>query len=100
MAEFTEVVARDIARILWNTEDSYMEIAWFTRKAESKHDVAELIADRYYQAINEALGEMAQGSLAYYLVGEMCLMLPFSIFEDLAEDFWEAERGDNDERTA
>jgi len=88
MQSYEEVVTRSISLVLNNDETAYF---WIRRRAAESSSVAELgacIHDYYVELIANTLDQGPDG-LGAMLIREMCFGQPSSVFEDIAQDYWD-----------
>lgn len=84
---YKEVATRSISLVLNN---DYTAVNWIRRLAQESECVEELgacIHDYYVELIANTLDQGPDG-LGATLIREMCFGQPSSVFEDIAQDYW------------
>lgn len=84
---YKEVVARSISLVLNNDETAYFWILRLTTESGSVIELGACIHDYYVELIANTLDQGPDG-LGAMLIREMCFGIPSSVFEDIAQDYW------------
>ena len=84
---YKEVVTRSISLVLNNDETSYFWIRQLAAESECVEELGACIHDYYVELVANTLDQGPDG-LGATLIREMCFGQPSSVFEDIAQDYW------------
>ena len=84
---YKEVVTRSISLVLNNDETSYFWIRQLAAESDSVIELGACIHDYYVELVANTLDQGPDG-LGATLIREMCFGQPSSVFEDIAQDYW------------
>ena len=85
-----ERAVRDISMVWDNDEGCHIFIKAMVERATSEWQLADALREFYEISIDEILRETPERSAGNMLIREMCFYLPQSVFDKLAQNYWES----------
>jgi hypothetical protein len=84
-----ERAVRDISMVWDNDEGCHIFIKAMVKRSSSAWELAQALREFYEISIDEILRETPERSAGNMLIREMCFYIPVSVFDTLAETYWE-----------
>ena len=81
---------RDISMVWDNDEACHYYIVEMVKRASSEWQLSEALQEFYQISIDEILRETPERAAGNMLIREMCVYIPTSVFDKLAQDYWES----------
>lgn len=85
---YKDVASRSISLVFNNDDIPYHWIAYLTAESDSVIELGACIHDYYIELIANTLALGPEG-LGAELIRAMCFNMPSSVFDDLANQFWD-----------
>lgn len=81
---------RDISMVWDNDEGCHFYIVEMVKRSASAWELAQDLREFYEISIDEILRETPERAAGNMLIREMCFYLPNSVFDKLAQEYWES----------
>jgi len=85
---WTTTMADDLSMVWDNDEASHLYIGELLARSETPHELAYELKEFYEDSIDLVLRETPSSSVGHMLVLQVMMCMPLSVFDMLANDYW------------